>query len=131
MVIICFNRFELHASGAAILPADLRTTCYKAVLQDGDEHTFQKMLSLYRATDLHEEKDRISRALGTIRNVNVLKKVIDFAMSEEVRAQDSVFVIVAVAMNPKGRDMTWQFFKENSKKLLEQYQVNLFVLLGN
>lgn len=25
-------------------------------------------------------------------------------------------------MNPKGRDMTWKFFKDNSKKLLEQYQ---------
>ena len=40
-----------------------------------------------------------------------------------MRAQDSVFVIVAVAVNPKGRDMAWQFFKENNQKLLEQYQV--------
>jgi len=43
-------------------------------------------------------------------------------MSEEVRAQDSVFVIVAVAMNPKGRNMAWEFFQENSEKLLKQYQ---------
>lgn len=41
----------------------------------------------------------------------------------EVRAQDSVFIIVAVAVNPKGRDMAWQFFKDNHQKLLEQYQV--------
>lgn len=40
-----------------------------------------------------------------------------------MRAQDSVFVIVAVAVNPKGRDMAWQFFKDNNQKLLEQYQV--------
>lgn len=105
------------------------------------------MLSLYRATDLHEEQDRISRALGCIGNVDLLRKVIDFAMSVsldfylilkfsfnklilfplkgEVRAQDSVFVIVAVAVNPKGRDMAWQFFKDKSQKLLEQYQVSL------
>lgn len=63
------------------MPADLRTPCYKAVLQDGDENTFEKMLKLYRSTDLHEEKDRISRALGSIKDVNILKKVIDFAMS--------------------------------------------------
>lgn len=50
-------------------------------MQDGDEAIFQEMLSLYRATDLHEEQDRISRALGCIGNVDILRKVIDFAMS--------------------------------------------------
>lgn len=35
-----------------------------------------------------------------------------------------MFVIVAVAINPKGRDMAWEFFKENNKQLLERYQVS-------
>lgn len=115
-------RFEKHVSGECILPADLRTVCYKAVLQNGNSETFDLMLKLYRATDLHEEKDRISRALGSIRDVEILKKVIEFAMSEEVRAQDSVFVIVAVAMNPRGRDMTWEYFKSHCQELLDQYE---------
>nr|XP_036220181.1 puromycin-sensitive aminopeptidase-like isoform X2 [Bactrocera oleae] len=116
------KRFNQHADGTNPIPADLRSTCYKAVLQDGDEKIFNEMLQLYRSTDLHEEQDRISRALGCIGNVNILRKVIDFAMSGEVRAQDSVFVIVAVAVNPKGRDMAWEFFKDNNQKLLQQYQ---------
>ncbi|XP_054732013.1 puromycin-sensitive aminopeptidase isoform X1 [Anastrepha obliqua] len=116
------KRFHAHANGTNPIPADLRSTCYKAVLQDGDETIFNEMLQLYRSTDLHEEQDRISRGLGCIGNVDLLRKVIDFAMSGEVRAQDSVFVIVAVAVNPKGRDMAWQFFKDNNQKLLEQYQ---------
>uniref|UniRef100_A0A1A9WA91 Puromycin-sensitive aminopeptidase n=1 Tax=Glossina brevipalpis TaxID=37001 RepID=A0A1A9WA91_9MUSC len=116
------RRFDDHANNVRPIPADLRPTCYKAVLQDGDETIFEKMLSLYRATDLHEEQDRISRALGCISNADLLKKVIDFAMSGEVRAQDSVFIIVAVAVNPKGRDIAWQFFKDNDQKLLEQYK---------
>ncbi|XP_017862194.1 PREDICTED: puromycin-sensitive aminopeptidase isoform X1 [Drosophila arizonae] len=116
------KRFRSHVNGTKILPADLRSTCYKAVLQDGDTAIFEEMLQLYRSTDLHEEQDRISRALGCIGDVNLLRRVIDFAMSGEVRAQDSVFVIVAVALNPKGRDLAWEFFKENSKQLLEQYQ---------
>ncbi|XP_011182080.1 puromycin-sensitive aminopeptidase isoform X2 [Zeugodacus cucurbitae] len=116
------KRFAKHADGTNPIPADLRSTCYKAVLQNGDEKIFNEMLQLYRSTDLHEEQDRISRALGCIGNVNILRKVIDFAMSGEVRAQDSVFVIVAVAVNPKGRDMAWEFFKDNNQKLLQQYQ---------
>lgn len=117
-----YSRFADHASGKCVLPADLRSTCYKAVLQNGDLTTFNEMLRLYRATDLHEEKDRISRALGSISNVDILRKVIAFAMSNEVRAQDSVFVIVSVAINPKGRDMTWNYFKENWKILLDRYE---------
>lgn len=144
------KRFKLHASGEQLLPADLRSTCYKAVMQNGDINTYEEMLRLYRATDLHEEKDRISRALGSFRDVEILARVVDFALSvsyiankfisnlnsihliffslslslqTEVRAQDSVFVIVSVAINPKGRDMCWEFFKSNSAKLLEQYEV--------
>ncbi|KAG4073866.1 hypothetical protein HA402_014071 [Bradysia odoriphaga] len=115
-------RFDLHVSGKVVLPADIRNACYKAVLQVADEKTFEDMLQLYRATDLHEERDRISRSLGAIGDKNILKKVIEFAMSEEVRSQDSVFVIASVSMNPKGRDLTWEFFKSNWKILLERYQ---------
>lgn len=50
---------------------------------------------------------------------------IHFLIQTEVRAQDSVFVIVSVAINPKGRDMCWEFFKTNSAKLLAQYEVCL------
>lgn len=115
------HRFYLHKEGKQLLPADLRMTCYRAVLQNADEKVYEEMLDLYRSTDLHEEKDRISRALGSITNPTILQKVITFSMSEEVRSQDAVFVLASVAINPKGRDLSWAYFKENSKILLEQY----------
>jgi puromycin-sensitive aminopeptidase len=112
----------LHKEGKQTLPADLRMACYKAVLQSATEDVYEGMLELYRATDLHEEKDRISRALGSIDNVELLQKVIQFAMSDEVRAQDAVFVIASVSINPLGRDLSWTFFKENWNVLRNQYQ---------
>lgn len=112
----------MHKEGKQSLPADLRMACYRAVLQSANNEVYEEMLNLYRATDLHEEKDRISRALGSISNVELLQKVIQFAMSDEVRAQDAVFVIASVAINPLGRDLSWTFFKENWKILLNQYQ---------
>lgn len=78
------KRFKMHASGEQLLPADLRSTCYKAVMQTGDIATYEEMLRLYRATDLHEEKDRISRALGSFKDVEILKRVVDFALSVSV-----------------------------------------------
>lgn len=75
------RRFRLHADGVEQLPADIRGACYKAVLKHGDAATLDEMLRLYRTTDLHEEKDRISRALGSMSDVALLRKAVDFAMS--------------------------------------------------
>lgn len=122
LIIYSFHRFKLHTAGTAILPADLRMACYLAQIKNASQSDFEEMLSLYRKVDLHEEKDRISRALGYTRNIDLLRKVIDFAMSPEVRAQDAVFVLSSVAINPRGREMSWEFFKENWKTLFNQYE---------
>ncbi|XP_047026793.1 puromycin-sensitive aminopeptidase [Helicoverpa zea] len=116
------SRFEKHISGACTLPADLRSACYRAVLADADDATFQRFLALYRAADLHEEKDRISRALGAVNDVALLNKVLDFAISDEVRSQDTVFVIVSVAVSKNGRDLAWQFFKDHWQQFMDRYQ---------
>lgn len=71
-----------------------------------------------------EEKDRIGRSLGAAKNKNVLKKVLDFAISDDVRCQDSVFIIIAVSMNKEGRPISWQFFKDNKDFLKERYPVS-------
>ncbi|XP_049874380.1 puromycin-sensitive aminopeptidase [Pectinophora gossypiella] len=116
------SRFEKHTSGACTLPADLRSACYRAVLSDADEATFERFLQLYRAADLHEEKDRISRALGAVKDTELLKKVLDFAVSDEVRSQDTVFVIMSVAWSRNGRDLAWQFFKDHWQQFMDRYQ---------
>lgn len=116
------RRFSDHVGGKALLPADLRSPVYKAVLSMGDNETYNTMLRLYREADLHEEKDRISRALGAISDETILQKVLQFAMSDEVRSQDSVFVIVSVAMTKRGRELAWNFFKENWQELMDRYQ---------
>lgn len=116
------KRFEVHVSGKTLLPADLRSAVYKAVLSGGDESTYNTMLRLYREADLHEEKDRISRALGAITDESILKKVLQFAMSDEVRSQDTVFVIISVAMTKRGQELAWSFFKENWQDLMNRYQ---------
>ncbi|XP_017887572.1 puromycin-sensitive aminopeptidase isoform X2 [Ceratina calcarata] len=115
------KRFELHVSGTTLLAADLRSPVYRAVLSAGDADTYETMLRLYREADLHEEKDRILRALGAIKDESLLAKVLNFSMSDEVRAQDTVFAIMSVTSTYKGRLMAWEFFKDNWKTLVDRY----------
>lgn len=72
-------------------------------------------VQMYRESDMLEEKDRIGRSLGLAKNPDVLKKVLEFAVSEDVRSQDTVFIIIAVALNKIGRPLAWNFFKVKLK----------------
>lgn len=116
------KRFSLHVSGKTILSADLRSPVYRAVLSVGDEETFETMLKLYRESDLHEEKDRILGALGAVKDDALLARVLEFAMGEEVRAQDTIFGIISVTMTYKGRLLAWEFLKEKWDVLVDRYE---------
>ncbi|KAF7263953.1 hypothetical protein GWI33_000819, partial [Rhynchophorus ferrugineus] len=115
------TRLERHVSGKEVLPADLRSACYKTVLRAGGQQEFDTLLKLYRSTDLHEEKDRISRSLGSANSIELLNEVLNFAMSDEVRLQDKVFVIISVSLHAKGRDLAWEFFKTQWVTIKEQF----------
>lgn len=78
------TRFERHVTSKEILPADIRNACYRTVLRAGGKEEYDTLLKLYRSTDLHEEKDRISRGLGATKDLDLLKQVLDFAMSVSI-----------------------------------------------
>lgn len=69
------RRFDLHIKGQEQIPADFRSTVYKAVLRTGSRSKYEDLLRIYREATLHEEKDRIASALGTIKNEEILKEV--------------------------------------------------------
>ncbi|XP_008208455.1 puromycin-sensitive aminopeptidase isoform X2 [Nasonia vitripennis] len=116
------RRFQMHVEKESILPADFRSLVYGAVLSVGNSETYEKMLSLYRETSMHEEKNRILSALGSIKDVNILQKILEFSMSEEVRAQDALQAIASVTKSHQGKQLAWQYFKNNCQTFIKRYQ---------
>ena len=121
------RRFNDHVSGVNLIPADLRNAVYRTVACNGDASTHSQLLKLFRDDELHEEKDRISRAMGACKNIEVLTKVLDFAISEDVRNQDTPFVIASVGNNAKGRDLAWEFVKSNHKLFYDRYKSGMLM----
>ncbi|XP_013422080.1 puromycin-sensitive aminopeptidase-like [Lingula anatina] len=115
------KRFQAHAEGSTILPADLRGPTYTVVLKHGDDKVFEQLLKLFRAADLHEEKVRIMRNLGAVKQDHLIKRVLEFAMSEEVRSQDTVFVVGGATGTVEGRELVWTFLKDKWDVLYERY----------
>ncbi|KAF4012537.1 hypothetical protein G4228_002950 [Cervus hanglu yarkandensis] len=117
------RRFKDHVEGKQILSADLRSPVYLTVLKHGDGTTLDIMLKLHKQADMQEEKNRIERVLGATLSPELIQKVLTFALSEEVRPQDTVSVIGGVAGGSKhGRKAAWKFIKDNWEELYNRYQ---------
>ena len=50
-------------------------------------------------------------------------------MSPEVRSQDTVLVVVAVAGNRQGKDLAWEFIKDNWDELDRRYGRGGFAIM--
>uniref|UniRef100_A0A3P9QDP2 Aminopeptidase n=1 Tax=Poecilia reticulata TaxID=8081 RepID=A0A3P9QDP2_POERE len=117
------RRFKEHVEAKQVLPADLRSPVYLTVLKHGDGATLDTMLKLHKQADMQEEKNRIERVLGAISAPDLIQKVLTFALSEEVRPQDTVSVIGGVAGSSKqGRKAAWKFVRDNWEELYNRYQ---------
>ncbi|KAG5278938.1 hypothetical protein AALO_G00104380 [Alosa alosa] len=117
------RRFKDHVEGKQILSADLRSPVYLTVLKHGDSTTLDTMFKLHKQADMQEEKNRIERVLGAISAPDLIQRVLTFALSEEVRPQDTVSVIGGVAGSSKhGRKAAWKFVKDNWEELHNRYQ---------
>jgi puromycin-sensitive aminopeptidase len=60
--------------------------------------------------------------LAAFSNRALLGKALEFAVSPAVRSQDSVHLIGSIAKNRQGRNISWQFFKDNFVMLRGRYQ---------
>jgi puromycin-sensitive aminopeptidase len=100
---------------------DIRGAVYATAAKYEGKKAFNELLKRYRAETLHEERNRLSRALGFADDKNLLKKTLRFSLSKEVRPQDAPGIFSSVAANPAGRELGWEFFKSNFASLIKRY----------
>lgn len=121
------RRFDAHVAGTAIIPADIRGVVYRAAALSSDQKMYNTLLKLYRNTDLSDEKDKLSKALASVTDAELIQATLEFALSDEVKNQDSVFVIACCSMTAIGRDFTWRFF-QNKKECLKKRFSSWFLI---
>ncbi|MBI5400700.1 MAG: M1 family metallopeptidase [Candidatus Yonathbacteria bacterium] len=113
--------FDSIKKGRNPIPADLRGVVYTVVARYGDKNIHEKLMAMHLEATLHEEKNRIGRALGRFAQKELLEKTLNFSLSKKVRAQDTMLFVGTVLSNPKGRDLAWRFVKKQWPVFLERY----------
>lgn len=115
------RRFAGYLQEPASLRPDLRGVVYSLAAQAGDESTYQQLWDLERKADLQEEKIRLLVSLARFRQPELLQETLERALTSEVRSQDTITVISAVAANLWGREPAWNFVKNNWPELDRRY----------
>lgn len=105
--------FSAHAKSKVRIHPDIRQAVYSIVAKYGGSREYSQFLNLYGDTKLHEEKNRLGRALGFFGVEGLIEKTLKFIISENVRIQDKPGMLAAVWSTPLGREMVWSFLKRN------------------
>ena len=116
------RRFAAHVEGSETIAADLRSVVYAAVAASASEEQLEHLFKMFRDTDQHEEKLRILKSLAHVRTNERLRRVLDFAISDDVRKQESVRAIACVAARSKaGRQLAWELLQQQEPLFLSRY----------
>ncbi|XP_062515092.1 puromycin-sensitive aminopeptidase-like [Corticium candelabrum] len=119
------KRLKDHISGKTPLSADIRSSVYRIAITTGDENVYESLLNLFHLVDLHEEKMRIAHALGSTCQEKLIERTLKFAISDEIRTQNTISVLISCGGSKLGRELLWQFVQKNWQTLHDKYEGGL------
>ena len=121
--------FEGYQADPSNVRPDLRGVVFSLVAQEGDRAMYDRIWELERAAELHEEKIRLLMSLARFQQEDLLRETLDRSLSDDVRLQDTIFVVSAVAANNRGRNIAWDFLKEQWDEFDRRYGSGGFGLM--
>ena len=123
------ERFQRALEDPGSVHPDLRAVVYGLTAQGGDAATYEAMWDLQRRAELHEEKLRLLGALCRFTDPDLLRETLRRTLTTDVRSQDTVMLIGAVAAGRSGRDLAWDFLVDNWEELDRRYGSGGFALM--
>ncbi len=114
------KKFQKIIKGVRVNP-DLRRAIYGIAARNGGMKEYNILVKKYKKETLSEEKDRIGSALGDFTSNKILRLASHFALSKNVRSQDTLGILSSLGGNPAGRDVWFECIKHNWLTLVSRY----------
>ena len=92
---------------------DMRGVVFGTVARLGGQDVYDKLLRLYNATTLSEDKLTLSAALTDFRQPDIIEQALGLIKTDAVRMQDVSYWIAYSFLNHQARERTWQWLKKN------------------
>ena len=123
------DRFQRYLQDPSSLRPDIRGVAYSLVALDADRDLYETLWDMEKKATLQEEKRRLLGAVSRPRDPGLLQETLERSLSDDVRAQDAPLVIISVAANRFGRDLAWDFVKENWAEFDRRYGKGGFMIM--
>jgi len=107
------------------LPADLQSCVFYLAILSGGDAEFNQMISVYKTATLPAQKTTALRCLGVSKNPELIKKGLEYMMSDEVRMQDRFILLFSLSGSSTGRKICWDYVKQNWDLIAEKFSHNL------
>lgn len=115
--------FEDFKSRNKEIESDIRKAVFEIAARNGNEKTYAWFKNKYNKEKDPARKGEYLNCLASFMDKNILKKALDFSMSNEVRDQDKFKIPALAAGNPIGRLLIWDWTKKNWRTILEKFEI--------
>ncbi|KAF9110464.1 hypothetical protein BGX27_006311 [Mortierella sp. AM989] len=127
------RRFKLFmedgADQDAVLHPSTRKTTFEIAMLHGGAVEFEQVLKYYKTTPKQDQQSMCLMALGSaVHGEDLIQRMFEFALTDEVRSQDFMYVLAGLSMNIKARNAAWLWIKSNWTLLSERYTGNMGML---
>ena len=122
-------RFAAYLDDRANVNPDIRGLVFGLAAQSGDRSTYDEMWQRHGEASMEEEKVRLLIALSRFEQPELLAETLERSLTDAVRVHDTITAAAAVAGNRQGRDMAWEFLKDNWDEFHRRYSEGGFGLM--
>ncbi len=115
------RRFGWYVDDPSRVRPDIRSIVFSLAAKQGDGSTYETIWDLERKAASQEEQVRLLVALTQFGQPGLVRDALEKSLSDEVRAQDTITMVVRAALSRSGRDLTWEFVKDNWAEFDRRY----------
>ena len=105
---------------------NIADSIYYAVAINGNDKDFNDMIKNYKTEKDIERKTKLLVAIYSFTQNELIKKALDFSISDDVRMQDIRYIFGSVISNPNMPEIIKKWFETNYNKLVK-YQTAHFI----
>ncbi|XP_064115925.1 aminopeptidase N-like [Macrobrachium nipponense] len=110
-----YHTWMAHPENSSVVSPNLKSMVYCRGIQEGGEKEWLFAWQQYAHSNVGSEKEQLLSAMGCTRNQHLLLRYLEMAFTANsgIRKQDIKRVFGAVASNPAGISVAWNFVREN------------------
>jgi aminopeptidase N/puromycin-sensitive aminopeptidase len=112
------------ADSASVDPT-LAEAALSVAVEGGDAALFDKLQNLYETSNDPEVKEQALRKLIQFTNPELLRRALEYSVSDKVRNQDTAYELANGLETPENRGQTWNFIKTHWDAVQAQFTTDL------